>query len=286
MKHQWVADSADFGKHGLLRALSNPDPPDEYLPLKLGVVWYLTPDDDDKEPKKPKTAKNAKNGNNPHAYLSLQGDEARAYEDSDPTLYHKLRHIYRTNPGRLDVGRVERSGILPEGTAFYSALVPEKLGRETRERRREWVEGAQKKVKGCDLVFLDPDNGLDPKAGGPNKKPNQRPTIDARHVRLDEIRPYMERGQSVILYQTSAMKGAMIRQVWEKRCVLERELGIRPFAMVYARHKDGWVFFLVISQPEHRERLVARARGMINGGWDQHFIMRAGTPPTPNGVQA
>ena len=267
MKHQWVADSADFGKHGLLRALCNPDPPDEYPPLKLGVVWYLTPDDEDREPK-----------DDPHAYLGLQGDEARAYEDSDPILYNKLKRIHGS--GRLDVGRVANSGILPKGTKFYPEPVPEKLGKETRDRRKDWAEGARRRMEGCDLVFLDPDNGLDPGAGNPDKKP----TTNAKHVRLDEIQPHIERGQSVVLYQTSAMNGAMIRQVWEKRCLLERELGIRPFAMIYARHKDGWVVFLVIPQPQHRERLVTRARGMINGGWDQHFIMRAGTPP--NGVRA
>ena len=268
MKHQWVADSADFGKHGILRALSNPNSPDGYPAMSLGVVWYLTPNGS-KEPKP-----------TPWAYLGLQGDEARAYEDSDSTLYHKLRHI--RGSGRLHVGRIASSGIHPEGTPFYCEPVPEKLGRETRKKRKEWTRAAYERMDGLDLVFLDPDNGLDPGADNPKR----RPTTDARHVRLDEIRPYIEREQSVILYQTSAMNGAMIRQVWEKRCVLERELGIRPFAMVYARHKDGWVVFLVIPQPDHRERLVARARGMINGGWDQHFIMRAGTPPAPNGVQA
>ena len=45
MQNQYVGDIGDFGKYGLLRAISGD-------PLRLGVVWYLFPDEPPKEPGK------------------------------------------------------------------------------------------------------------------------------------------------------------------------------------------------------------------------------------------
>ncbi len=253
MKHQWVGDSADFGKHGLLRALCKPSPKHPQ-PLRLGVVWYLTPDGGEKP------------RNDPHAYLKLPDDEADFYRRSDPDLYDALRGFCDAGPP--DVGEVERSGIHPQGTVFYSEYVPEKLGKETVARRREWAETAAAEMEPCDLVFLDPDNGLEP---NPYKK---RGSPKAPHVRLYEIWSYFAREQSVVFYQTSTMNGNVIRQVYEKRQLLRAEFGVETLAMVYARHKDGWVVFLVIPAERHQERLKVRLRGMVDNGWEQHIWTR------------
>lgn len=39
MQNRFAGDIGDYGKYGLLRALAK-------LPLRLGVIWYLTPDGD------------------------------------------------------------------------------------------------------------------------------------------------------------------------------------------------------------------------------------------------
>ncbi len=267
MKHQWVADSADLGKYGLLRALCDPEPTDEFRPLRLGVVWYLTTDDNGQEPK-----------NDPHAYLKLPDDDPDLplYQGSDRKLYKALKRIH--NSGSLDVGAVERSGILPRGTAYFSDPIPDRLGRDTAAARMKWSDAALARMEGCDLVFLDPDNGLDPNAG----RDGQNPSNSAQHVRLDEIRSYVAQEQSVVLYQHPGMNDTMIRQVAKKRRLLWEELRICPFAMVFGRYKDGWLMFLVIPAHKHRERLLARGRAMVDGAWYEHFIMRDG--PLPGGV--
>ena len=270
-----MADSADLGKHGLLRALCNPEPTDEFRPLRLGVVWYLTPDDpegdgDGKKPKsKPKT--------DPRAYLKTGDDEALLYRRSDPDLYDALRGMCRE--GFLALGEIEHSGILPQGTVFFSEPVPGKIGKETAPKRREWAGAALAAVEPCDLVFLDPDNGLEPVRGEDKAR---KGNTSAQHVRLDEIRPYVERGQSVVLFQTPAMNDTMIRQVAKKRRLLWNEFGVCPFAMVFGRYKDGWLMFLVLPAHKHRERLLARGRAMVDGAWYEHFLMRDG--PLPEGA--
>jgi hypothetical protein len=45
MKDQYVGDVGDFGKYGLLRALTGALDQTVQPQLSLGVNWYLTPDD-------------------------------------------------------------------------------------------------------------------------------------------------------------------------------------------------------------------------------------------------
>jgi len=43
MQNRYTADIGDFGKYGLLRALCSTV--DDGSKLRLGVVWYLVPDE-------------------------------------------------------------------------------------------------------------------------------------------------------------------------------------------------------------------------------------------------
>ena len=46
MQNRYVGDVADFGKHGLLRFLSGMTDPEGPEPkLRLGLVWYMFPDE-------------------------------------------------------------------------------------------------------------------------------------------------------------------------------------------------------------------------------------------------
>ena len=45
MKNRYVGDVGDFGKYGLLRHLAGMTSEDDLDSLKLGMVWYLRPDD-------------------------------------------------------------------------------------------------------------------------------------------------------------------------------------------------------------------------------------------------
>ena len=45
MQDRYTGDIGDFGKYGLLRALSLPPDAAEGQPLRVGVVWMLVPDE-------------------------------------------------------------------------------------------------------------------------------------------------------------------------------------------------------------------------------------------------
>ena len=263
MQNQWVGDSADFGKYGLLRALCCPQPEDEYRALKLGVVWYLNPDDAP-DPGKKKSAKVAKAAKDERDYLDATVEaNLWLYRDCDRALYDSLgKAIDHRYPG---IDTIQTSDIFPETTVFYPPLVP-----KDPDDRKAWAEDAlaETQVAECGLVYLDPDTGM-----------NQKPTThDARlkNARLDELRPYLCGGQSLVVYQNSKHDGPMVRQVRRKKDELEAEFGLPTFAMVYGRYRGGgWVTFFVIAAKGHRERLFARAEGMLNGRWGEHFLMVA-----------
>ena len=186
----------------------------------------------------------------------------RLYRDCDPALYDKLRKATAA-PSSPEIETIQASNVLPRTTAFYSPLVP-----KDPDERKAWAEDAvvQTQAAKCGLVYLDPDTGL-----------NQKPaTHDARlkNARLDELRPYLRGGQSLVVYQHSKHDGPMVRRVRRKKDELGAEFGLPTFAMVYGRYRGGgWVTFFVIAAEGHRERLFARAEGMLNGRWGEHFLM-------------
>ena len=78
MQNQYVGDIGDFGKYGLLRAISGD-------PLRLGVVWYLFPDEPTKEP--------GKGDGKFIDYLCHPTAKERKLIECDPFLYDKLHKI-------------------------------------------------------------------------------------------------------------------------------------------------------------------------------------------------
>ena len=64
----------------------------------------------------------------------------------------------------------------------------------TADGRKQWHKAALEATNGMDIVFLDPDNGLE------TVKMHQNGSTKEKHVTWQEINDYYNRGQSVILY--------------------------------------------------------------------------------------
>src|SRR6202035_5563750 len=90
-------------------------------------------------------------------------------------------------------------GILPDSTVFFDTPIFN-LSSATRDRllrdrqRTAWLRKAQTVTANCDLIFFDPDNGLEtasvvrhsPKGG--------------KYVFWDELISFWNRGQSLVIY--------------------------------------------------------------------------------------
>ncbi len=241
MQDGYVADGGDFGKYALLRGLCNISHSEPGPSYRLGVVWYYV------------------DGNAIGKRIHYE-----KYERCDPHLYEKLQRIRRED---RSVANVERSLILGGGTKFYRVpLNHKRKGAKARdEDRGRWLERAVSSMKGCQVVFLDPDNGLNP---GSVEKHHIKGQL---HAFFDEVARFIKRGQSVIIYQHQEHRGTTRGQIGRTLRQLDRiaPSRSRPFA-VWCHIGSARMYFIVPSRRLHRT-LRSRATRMVNGGWSGAF---------------
>jgi len=99
--------------------------------------------------------------------------------------------------GNLNVRLIETAGILPAGTAYFSEPVPYPMG-SARQRvadREAWFERARKTTEHCNVVFLDPDNGLEVGSVPMTAR------LAGKYATVPEIAALLESGAAVVLYQ-------------------------------------------------------------------------------------
>ena len=302
MQNRYVGDLGDFGKYGLLRYLCLPGiagagqallpslgwntvphddkssasdegstiplwPPEEAnygQTLTIGVVWYLVPDENHNS-----------DGKHIH-YLDPSAYNQERYRDCDPILYDTLREIVQSN--RRDVSSIRDCHVLSWSTQFYDTVLtftrPDGQGLITRQdrvaQRGSWLYGALELTNGCDLVFVDPDNGFETKVG-----PYQR--RGPKYVFYDELLPYLQRNQSVVVYHHIGRRGSALNQIQERLTQINNQVGRAAFALLY--HRGSARAFFVVPAPQHHMTLFARAKMLMRGPWSRHFEI-VGYPST------
>lgn len=225
MKNQYFGDVSDYMKYGLLRLLTDGG-------LTLGVNWMLTPNDYGPDGKK-------------REYLSALSK----WRGCDEALYDGLTALL--DGGRTpDVSLLENSDLLSD-TTFFSDLVP-----DGKEDRVAWASQSLDTLNGCDLVFLDPDNGLEIKS----KKIG---TKNSRKFALwDEVRAYWEQGSSLLIYQhwIRMERSAFFNQ---QATHLKELLGVDQVIGINTAH----VLFLLVPQSQHLKQLEVGLT-LLPLGWD------------------
>jgi hypothetical protein len=178
VRHNFVNDIGDYAKYALLRALCESDA----VEVRLGVIWYLT-------------EHVAHNGDGrKRAHLSEGG-----WEELDPDLLGAMRQIEGRlgSQDDLNLSLIETSEILPAKTAYFSEPVPHAAD-STQQRaadRAAWFHCARKAVEDCNLIFLDPDNGLAVRSA-PVTSPQA-----GKYATVQEISTLLKSGAAVVLYQ-------------------------------------------------------------------------------------
>lgn len=258
MQNRYVGDLGDFGKYGLLKALCLPQEGDPGPSLRLGVAWYLVPDETHSDDGK-------------HVrYLEPSAKNVDRFRRCDPPLYDALARIVQGGP--RSVVSVRERRVLPPDTAFYESLLSFNdlpgIGRAAREsrlaRRQTWLERACAATAGCDLVFVDPDNGLESGTGRHEK-------LGPKYVYLDELSPYLARGQSVVIYHHLGRHGSAKQQLQVRFRQITERLQSRSgtFALLFRR--GTLRCFFIVPADVHRGVLTQRAQRFVNGPWSAHF---------------
>lgn len=165
VKNQYFGDINDYMKYGLIRLLTNSGQ------VRTAICWMLTTND----------------GNTDGKFIDYlrKPDSWRHY---DPSLYDRLRHIVLERNVR-EVYAAQSNGILPN-CEFYPTLLS-----DNPEIRVSYFEGFERVSKGCDLIFFDPDNGLEVKS-----KPYGR-KHSSKYLYWREVRKFFNAGHSLLIYQ-------------------------------------------------------------------------------------
>ena len=258
MQNRYTGDSGDFGKYGLLRALSGQKQDSTPPLLTLGVLWYLTPDE-------------SHNADGKHtAYLDCSKQRLNQYASCDHDLYRELEYLVHS--GNRSVAAVQQSDIFrKDHTTYFSDLLdysqvqtrPNAITSARESYRRDWLEKARKALEGSQIIFLDPDRGLEP-ASPPGHQSGHR------HAYLEDLTAVDPSGLSTsVIYHHTARTGPAQYQARTKLALLAEATGTRAFAMLY--HRGSSRSFLIAPAPDHHDLIVSRARHMLQGPWQRHF---------------
>ena len=243
MKNQYFGDMYDYLKYGLLRQLSGCGM------VSIAVCWMLTENDDRRDG---------------HRIQYLEDTDA--WRTFDPPVFDCLRTAVLDRKER-NIKVLENSQLL-QNTSFYSHLVA-----DGSEERGKYFDRFLKFARGRDLVFFDPDNGLEIKSVKYGRKGA------SRYIYMREISESFTAGHSVLVYQHMPPKprDPFINDLARS---LIRETGAES---VYVFHTRRVAFFLLpqINQVDQFTEIAPR----VQTRWGsllstRRYMVRNGTVTT------
>lgn len=234
MQDRYAGDIGDFGKFGLLSAL-------EKTGFRIGINWYKVI---------PPSSEYRKDG----SFKSADGRHRikEKYYSCDETLAKKLYAISESDSRSIDA--LENATLLKNPVYFHDTVPV--------DRREQWHRKALNVLTDCNLVFLDPDNGLlvkSVKEGSPKS---------VKYVFDRELSEYIKRGKSVVLYNHRP------RKQWDQYFaeMSERLNAVsmgKPFMAITFPKGSVRDYFLIPANDEHSKQMKTALTELVSGLWGQ-----------------
>lgn len=252
MQNRYIADVGDFGKYGLLRKVAGVSA--EGPKYTLGIVWYLVPDEDH-------------NGDGRHiSYLRKP-----EYRECDPYLYDYLRKIVLDSS--RNVLAIQNSDMFPTGTSYFGELLRSdvlergsiSISTARKKLRNDWLVRAYSSVSDKQIVFLDPDNGIETRSVGQYSKKG------IKYVYWDELKQFSCENNILVVYHhlnrtlPSARQIEIKMQEWRENLKNDRDL-----ISVLFRRGSHRVFF-ISSAEDYQSVIRSRIEEMQAGVWARHI---------------
>lgn len=220
MKNQYFGDEIDYLKYGILRVLCQQE-----APPPVHCAWMLTADD-------------ARSDGQRTGYLDAPG-RWRAY---DPALFDALQRLVAA--GQRHVRHVGTDGIVPTAQ-LHEALVDDDSG-----ARAAWFAGLHGALRAGDLVFFDPDNGLEVTSCKPGRRGS------CKYLFLDEVAEIHAAGCTQLIFQHFP-RVARAPYIARRAAQLAEVCGgVAP--LVLRTSRVAW--FLVVHPEAHTEQVAATLR--------------------------
>ena len=219
MKHQYFGDVNDYAKYGILRCIAAEE-------LKIGVCWMLTPNDASTHGKKTQ-------------YLS----QPKQWQHHDSELFSHLALTLDAPDGK-HVRHVQSPAVIPNAQ-FFDTPVP-----SSPQERRMWLREISRASIGSDLVFFDPDNGIEVPSRPFGRKNSEK------YVYWGELTEFWKSNCSLLIYQHFPR---FKKQKFIPNMLANMQTNL-PCCRVEAL-VTGSVLFLFAVQPDHWpaiERMLAR----------------------------
>jgi hypothetical protein len=246
MQNRYVGDVGDFGKYALLRRLSGLVGERR---VHLGIVWCLFPNEDH-------------NGDGRHiAYI-----DAADFQDLDQSLISRLRVIIQG--GRRDVLSVISGDILAPGTVSCHELITPQKPCSAVDRlswRSAWIERCFELTANCELVFFDPDNGLEV-----NSVPKTHAKA-GKYIYWDELSRFWKRGNTLFIYHHLNRTLPTVQQIQILKLRFTAEFHLAHIVPLVFRRGSSRVFWLVHRGDADGRELERRAASLLSSGWSRHF---------------
>lgn len=207
------------------------------------VTWMMTPDDQGADGQK-------------RDYLT-KPDKWRGY---DPALFDTLAaRLGEPSPEPPNVAMIEQSGLLGSAV-FYPAMVP-----DDSQQRAKWFSNLLGWARSADLVFLDPDNGLEVPSCPVGRKGS------SKYLGWSEVDRLWDTGSSLLIYQHFPREE---RETFAER--LAQNLRGRTGAPLVEAIRTPHVLFILLGQSRHGSPLEAGLADLTNRWGDQFQRMGVG----------
>ena len=236
MQDRYAGDVGDFGKLGMLRCMEDSG-------LRVGVNWYLVHDE-------------SHNNDGKHiGYL-----ENAKYAGCDDELLVSLNSMLKK--GVRTVLELEKLNLL-DTQKYYNERMIEPSAK-TEITRQMWHQNGLETMSGCDLVFLDPDNGMLPKSV------SKRSDKSIKYVLPEEILDYYEAGQSVVFYSHRTRE--QLDVYLERFAKLFDEARRKGAIIKGVTFKRGTVrdYFYILKE-KHCAKVERGLGKLLGGKWSRHF---------------
>ena len=250
MKDQYVGDIGDYGKYALLRALVK----DNSYP-SLWINWYMTHNDDPDDKNKHDDGKFIK-------YLESKPDssEYKSFQKLDEELFEKLRTHLCSPCGKVSdekrkISTIEDNEILHNATFFNDMLDYRKKNATEREAcRLNWFNHsleALKEIEQPGIIFLDPDNGLDPNTNIEIKSSTPTKEKGNKYVTYCEAQQYYEKAKvALVIYnhRDRSSDGRYIKR-FSRFCIMKETQDAFVYRLTF--HKGTARDYIFVVKPDY-----------------------------------
>ncbi|WP_010187972.1 hypothetical protein [Sphingomonas sp. PAMC 26605] len=239
MQDRYIGDAGDYAKFSLLNSLTSGG---ESL-IPLGVLWYRFPDE-------------THNGDGRH--ISYLGQPEIALRS--PEVHAMLADLVAS--GRRTIAAAQGRGILPANTLFFSALVLKKgTPAERASYRAAWFKRGLRNLAEADLIFFDPDNGIETPAL------DRRGLKAGKYVFWSEIEQAWDAGKSLVIYNHLNRSAPAWEQTARLATQFSTKLGGTKTLIPLLFRRGSCRHIWVVAQERHSARLEARAMEFLSRGW-------------------